>query len=461
MAEQSLLIRIGIDPSQATAGGKGAEDALNRIDNRLVGLNQRFGEGAKVGVPFERMFTRMGAMPRIQVFNLLAQDLIYSTGGMEKLGAASSLARTGLFAVQGVASTLLGSAGFGAVAVAGLLVVSMFTKKAEATKQAREELDKNLKSLNENKDALLELAKQGDWMAREILEKRLVDAQHNFFKATHDAERSVMSMGGSVVEAMTKAKEVGAPFLITIQNIKKELQELTEGTKEWHPTMPTIKVVGLTEESEKLKKFNEDLQKILNPPAKPSIQLEFKDAKEGVDKFKQSVIITTGKIQAMNNTTALLEPIWDENSRKAEEFKNATSRYVGDLSIAFADMMMGVDVRWGDLLESMVKQLIASGIQSLIMGLLTGGVGGGLLGGIFGGFQSGTPFVPRTGAYILHQGEAVIPANQNVYRSSVFNQQSNYGNTYVQIIQLDPKKLTKDKIAPILKEMIKNREFNI
>ena len=46
-----------------------------------------------------------------------------------------------------------------------------------------------------------------------------------------------------------------------------------------------------------------------------------------------------------------------------------------------------------------------------------GGMGGGIfdmVGGLFGMFQQGTEFVPRTGPYLLHKGEAVIPAKENL-----------------------------------------------
>jgi hypothetical protein len=391
----------------------------------------------------------------------MSRDLAFTTMGMTNLNQSSGLVRTGLFSLQAVLSSFVGSTGLIALSVGVMAVTSLFTKKAEATKLAREELDKNKSSVKDNSSALAVLIEHNVKYARSIYEVRIAEMNvqlSNMKDLIIGASQRLDQMATGIIN-VAESEKIATDKAADLQ---AELIRMQEALENIDKTKAKIRIEGIEgADKERLKKFNEDLQKILNPPAKPSIQLEFKDAKEGVDKFKQSVIITTGKIQAMNNTTALLEPIWDENSRKAEEFKNATSRYVGDLSTAFADMMMGVDVRWGDLLESMVKQLIASGIQSLIMGLLTGGVGGGLLGGIFGGFQSGTPFVPRTGAYILHQGEAVIPANQNVYRSSVFNQQSNYGNTYVQIIQLDPKKLTKDKIAPILKEMIKNREFNI
>ncbi len=38
-------------------------------------------------------------------------------------------------------------------------------------------------------------------------------------------------------------------------------------------------------------------------------------------------------------------------------------------------------------------------------------------GGLLGSFQSGTDYVPQTGPYLLHKGEAVVPANKNISNS--------------------------------------------
>jgi hypothetical protein len=44
------------------------------------------------------------------------------------------------------------------------------------------------------------------------------------------------------------------------------------------------------------------------------------------------------------------------------------------------------------------------------------------LGGILGGYQTGTPYVPETGPYLLHKGEMVIPANETSQGSSRMGQ---------------------------------------
>jgi len=45
---------------------------------------------------------------------------------------------------------------------------------------------------------------------------------------------------------------------------------------------------------------------------------------------------------------------------------------------------------------------------------------------ILGSFQTGTSYVPATGLYLLHQGEAVIPASQNRYDNRQYSQVNNF-----------------------------------
>lgn len=82
-----------------------------------------------------------------------------------------------------------------------------------------------------------------------------------------------------------------------------------------------------------------------------------------------------------------------------------------------------------DILQIVTKKIVLDPIQKELDGVLKGGLGGlfkgfgggggggggfGFLDELFvGSFATGTRFVPRTGLALLHEGEAVIPAEQN------------------------------------------------
>jgi hypothetical protein len=149
-----------------------------------------------------------------------------------------------------------------------------------------------------------------------------------------------------------------------------------------------------------------------------------------------------------------------EEKRKvaAENAKNAIVNFSSQIGDAFADMIMGTEVRWADMLKNMVKQMIASGIMNLIKDILSPIPGaGGVLGLL--GFQHGTPYVPKTGVYMLHRGEAVVPAHRNV--SYVRNYNSGGNTTNYNVLYLDPEKLTRRSIVPMIEKMVQNRQTRL
>ncbi len=461
MAEQSLLIRIGIDPSGAVTGGKIVEGSLGGVDNRLVGLNQRFGEGASYGDKLTHSLGRLGSAGRMDAFRMLSTDILVATTNMTGMGQASGLLRTGLFTLQSTLGAFLGPVGLAGIAIAGMAVVSMFGRKAEATKLAREELDKNLKSLNENRNALLDLAKAGDMEARKALIQKLTEAENKLASAREKAFQSAIDEGLTIVQADLKVKIGTAELENQVKSLKESLGELRDSDK-----VIGIITSGFGKNLEELwknitasKEYRLELEKLNKVKIPEESLLKAPKGLEGVSKG-----IETFNEDVENSFDRLMEDVRNSyrvQKEETEKWKNEVRPYVSEVSSAFVDMMFGVNVRWGDMLENMVKQLLASGLQDLIMGLLFGG-STSILGSIFGGFlQSGTPYVQKSGLYHLEEGEAVLTRSQNVYRSSVFNQQSYGDNVTVNVFQLDAKRLTKKDIVPVIKEMIRNREINL
>jgi len=119
-----------------------------------------------------------------------------------------------------------------------------------------------------------------------------------------------------------------------------------------------------------------------------------------------------------------------------------------NISGAFQSAFQDGEFRFDAMLQNLFAQLASSAFLALILSIFNPGKSfGGILSGIFG-FQHGTPFVDRTGVYMLHRGEAVIPASQNVY-GSTYNQSYMQGANMAQNITIvvnnaDPRVIAKE-----------------
>lgn len=97
---------------------------------------------------------------------------------------------------------------------------------------------------------------------------------------------------------------------------------------------------------------------------------------------------------------------------------------------ALVDFVMTGKFQFSDLANSILADIARITIRQNITGplasMLGSGIGslfgassvnidtwGGLPGGLLGGYATGTNYVPETGPYLLHKGEAVIPADKN------------------------------------------------
>lgn len=103
------------------------------------------------------------------------------------------------------------------------------------------------------------------------------------------------------------------------------------------------------------------------------------------------------------------------------------------LSIAQAIEQLEVTVSLNDLATEGIQAIQAEldALQDKTLTITTRYLtetASGSSGGTLGGLATGTPYVPQTGPYFLHQGEAVIPANEN--RKSNDNRQDNSHTEY-------------------------------
>jgi hypothetical protein len=101
---------------------------------------------------------------------------------------------------------------------------------------------------------------------------------------------------------------------------------------------------------------------------------------------------------------------------------------IGSLLSSNMVTLMSTTEKWSDKFKKMGESILQTLAQiALKMALIEafkglmpenknsywGSIIGGIVKGLGGSLQTGTPYVPETGLYQLHQGEAVIPAQEN------------------------------------------------
>lgn len=137
------------------------------------------------------------------------------------------------------------------------------------------------------------------------------------------------------------------------------------------------------------------------------------------------------RLQAINREIDAMNKYGTEIDKNADLAKGFSLALTSGFSKAITEGGKLRDVLKGigqDILQIVTKKTVLDPIEKEIGGLFKGGLGGlfkglggsgGSSGGGFldelfvGSFATGTRFVPRTGLALLHQGEAVIPAEQN------------------------------------------------
>jgi len=141
---------------------------------------------------------------------------------------------------------------------------------------------------------------------------------------------------------------------------------------------------------------------------------------------------------------ALLALAWKTDFGGIQEKTKAVFEFLKGLFGWFVDFVSDSFGRLGNFVDGIIDALkkaweFAKTIAAEIKGVLTGGglsveyeyagargasITGPISTPVLGYHQLGTPYIPKTGLYGLHKGEAVIPAGQNTY-----NQQKSYANS--------------------------------
>ena len=149
---------------------------------------------------------------------------------------------------------------------------------------------------------------------------------------------------------------------------------------------------------------------------------------------------------------------WQKNFGDIQE---KTKKFVAALGNLFSGMRDTIKKVWGNLTDWIKNKLDwilgAWGKAKSVLSWVPG-MGGG---GDKPGLQHGTPYVPETGIYRLHKGEAIIPAAQNPFSSNTTNNNSYHGSPITVNLNVtggpdqDWNAITRRQIIPAIKKAIK------
>ncbi|MDR2018571.1 MAG: hypothetical protein LBQ00_06850 [Syntrophobacterales bacterium] len=115
--------------------------------------------------------------------------------------------------------------------------------------------------------------------------------------------------------------------------------------------------------------------------------------------------------------------------------------------------MLSIDVSGALSGLSMVRDMAIDAFRILAqVGFAPVSPNGGA--GVLGSYATGTDYVPRTGPYLLHQGEAVIKASQNTGGRSI---NITFGDIVVSGVDKDARQIARE-IAPVIRDEIKRLE---
>ena len=294
--------------------------------------------------------------------------------------------------------------------------------------------EKSTKAFDDMVDAVRSVRQEIEDVYREMGEaeeryrKNLVSEEENYrekaVRVIAEAERDIVDLTNDRQIAIAQGKI-------------KEVNDLNNKIREKESILRTYNQMGMDLETE-LAEYKEylamnELEKIAHNYEEKRVML--------VEQHKQERWVRINKlIDLSKEHTKILSIIGKEK----EAAVNAEIEKAKTFREKLAEKTEGLS-NWMEKSKSMYRSFVAS-INATLSQIRTPTPGG-----IMGGYQFGTSYVPATGPYMLHKGEAVIPANRNTGRSSNITVNINGGNYLSEEVAEDMGNMIIDKLKLQLK----------
>lgn len=272
-------------------------------------------------------------------------------------------------------------------------------------------------------------------------------AQTEHYKKLNESLRNLKDAQNDLAEAAERAREAMKPYVYKeewrpfSQEQYNKMLKFSEGTREFYKKQEdwerNLAMLQRTNADEYIKVLKE--------------RLEFLEmiGEEWSEEYNQ----IWDKIKNIEKNSL------KDQERELTKHQQVVLGYVNQMSQGFANAFAGIETDWGRMLQNMVAQFAQVALSSLIMSILFPGTPFMKFFKTGMGFQHGTPFVEKTGMYMLHRGEAVTPASRNISYVRNYNT-GGAMNTYY-LINLDVDKLTRNQIVPMIEQMARNRQTRI
>ncbi len=393
-----------------------------------------------------------------QFMGLLTSQALASIPALQGSATAMGLAQIASFGLQRSLNTLVGAGG---VILLGITALIAFAGAGKKVKDAIDPVNESLETLGQRYLKMQEVGVIAT--ATQIsIRNKIADLNkeiEELNKTTGLNAIALEKMGlanlsaadqeqlfGGVTQKLTERIERIKTELASWQklldefNTKKAKEELDKFTK----SLPSLAELEISE----MQKTGEMEAQIFTNLTDLNRNTRLKNIKEWeIEEIRTAINIT-------NKEKALAEKL--EKDKKALQ-KQTIQSIASSFEDSLAEMLRGGKVAWDELLQYWYTQLIASAVLAALSKLFSFSLGGGLFTSLFN-FQTGTPFVPQTGAYLLHKGEAVIPAESNPFVNQTTNNWG--GNTYIINVRGEiTEESIRRELLPKLKRMSEERSL--
>ncbi len=361
------------------------------------------------------------------------------------------LAQIASFGLQRALNTLVGAGG---VILLGITALTIFATASKKVKEEIQPLNESLETLGQRYLKMQELGIIAT--ATQIsIRNKIADLNKEIEELNKTTDLNAIGlekMGLANLSAADQEQLFGG----VTQKLTERIEKIKTELASWQKLLDDFTTDKAEKELDELiKKMNAVPFELKAPQrdeeAATRAMEKLKKASQENLKVLQDDIDTLSKFMDAIHAKRLAQE--EQIRQKLQQQAQNVGQYFGDM---FEEIYRTGKFSWDKLIKEMELRLLKSIIIKIFEKLFSrGGTDLGEIAGLFG-FQSGTAFVPQTGAYLLHKGEAVIPAESNPFVNQTTNNWG--GNTY--IINLNARfdeRSVRNNLLPILRRLGQER----